>query len=153
MRGAWEGDEEIVLIMPSSIKKKNYRIYFDFGEYGTQPINNTRNVDTKTISFRTPRCPLLPGNNDVIVSIVVQENQSPINTIQFCYMTRMLFKSLFVCFLSSFLLAIRTILNLCPRCQENGMNNSMSNKRRWQCDNGVHNVLSGFEKLSIGQVS
>jgi hypothetical protein len=76
--------------MPNPIKKKEYTIYFDFGEHGTQSINDTRNIDTKTILFRTPRCPLLPGNEDIKALIVIQENPSTINTMEFCYVTRMI---------------------------------------------------------------
>jgi hypothetical protein len=77
--------------MPNSIKKKDYRIYFDFGEHGAQSISDIRNIDTKTILFRTPRCPLLPGNEDVRALIIIQESQSPISTMEFCYITRVLF--------------------------------------------------------------
>jgi hypothetical protein len=55
--------------------------------------------------------------------------------------------------LFSFVLAIKTIIKLCPRCQENGINNSMRNKRKCEYDTVVDSILPDIEKLSIGQVS
>jgi len=137
--------------MPNPIKKKEYTIYFDFGEHGVQSINDIRNIDTKTILFRTPLCPLLPGNEDIKALIIIQENQSILTAIQFHYVTRMLFyenQSIDV-FL---VLAIKTIIHVCPRCREYGMNNPASNKRRWQLDN-AESLVSKMNQLSIEQVS
>jgi hypothetical protein len=66
-----------------------YSITFDFGQYGHQVITEVANIDTKTISFRTPSCPILPGDQNFKISIRIQENNSVFSPIDFWYMTRM----------------------------------------------------------------
>jgi hypothetical protein len=53
--------------------------------------------------------------------------------------------------------ALKTTINICPRCQGNGMNNYLSNKRRCAFD-GVFEIDSGdtltsqMDRLSIEPV-
>ena len=68
-----------------------YKITFDFGQYGQQIINDTPCVDTKTISFRTPMCPILVGDEDLKVLFQIHENNILIQQIEFVYLTRMKF--------------------------------------------------------------
>ncbi len=66
-----------------------YSISFNFGQYGQQSVNEISHVDTKTILFRTPACPILPGDGNVKISIIIQENSSIFAPIDFYYVTRM----------------------------------------------------------------
>lgn len=65
-----------------------YHIDFDFGEAGVQTVNDIIVVDTKTLLFVTPACPMLPGDENAKVSIIITENNFALNPIDFCYITR-----------------------------------------------------------------
>jgi len=69
-----------------------YNISFDFGPYGQQSAHEITPIDRKTILFRTPSCPFLPGDENVKVSIIITENNSVFHPIDFYYITRMSFQ-------------------------------------------------------------
>jgi hypothetical protein len=64
-------------------------IICDFGRYGQRTVNEIAHIDTKTFSFRTPPYPILPGDQNIKISIRIQENNSVFSPIDFWYMTRM----------------------------------------------------------------
>ncbi len=69
-----------------------YTILFDFGQYGQRPAHEITPIDRKTILFRTPTCPLLPGDENLTVSVFITENNSSFHPIDFYYLTRMPFQ-------------------------------------------------------------
>ncbi len=68
-----------------------YKISFGFGRYGQQVINDINYIDTKTILFRTPACPVPQGDQKLPVFINVHENNILIQQIEFIYLTCMEF--------------------------------------------------------------
>jgi len=68
-----------------------YNISFDFGRYGQLPAHEITPIDRKTILFRTPSCPWLPGDENFKASIIITENNSVFHPIDFYYITRMPF--------------------------------------------------------------
>jgi hypothetical protein len=69
-----------------------YNISFDFGRYGQLPAHEITPIDRKTILFRTPSCPWLPGDDNFKASIFISENNSAFQPIDFYYITRMSFQ-------------------------------------------------------------
>ncbi|CAF1155658.1 unnamed protein product [Rotaria sordida] len=88
-KGDWQGDDEVLIIMSKPIKGKKYTICFDFGLFGEQIVNEITHIDTKTILFRTPPCPILPGDKNFQVSVIIKENNLLLSSIDFYYVTRM----------------------------------------------------------------
>ena len=137
-----------------------YNIYFDFGEYGQHSVSGIEQIDTKALLFRTPLCPLLPGDEDIKVSVIIQENDSVFSPIDFHYMARMEreistnFDQYLSCF---FILAIKIMINPCSHCQKNMNYHRINNKRQreydeyFENDNGENLILS-MKQLSIEKV-
>ncbi len=83
-----------------------YNISFDFGRYGQLPAHEITPIDRKTILFRTPSCPWLPGDENLKVSIIITENNSVFYPIDFNYITRMSFQKQERKFINIYLLRI-----------------------------------------------
>ncbi|CAF1037725.1 unnamed protein product [Rotaria sordida] len=138
-KGDWQGDEEVLIIMSKPIKGKKYTICFDFGLFGEQIVNEITHIDTKIILFRTPPCPILPGDKNFQVSVIIKENNLLLSSIDFYYVTPM-----------------KPTINLCRRCQSNINDNRRSNKRRCEYDEYIEtdngeSLISHMKQLSIEQ--
>lgn len=66
-----------------------YKIYFDFGSYGRQVVQDIEYIDRKTILFRTPSCLSLPSDENFTAMILIEENNRNIGRIGFNYIARM----------------------------------------------------------------
>jgi hypothetical protein len=88
-------------------------------------------VDSKTIFFQAPPCPILLAEQDLSVPIIVTQNDLVIARINFLYLARKLLNtSLFLIIPLIVISAIKKAANLCSRCHYEIMNgNYMSNKR------------------------
>ncbi|CAF4529923.1 unnamed protein product [Rotaria sp. Silwood1] len=133
-KGDWQGGDEVLIIMSKPIKRKGYTICFDFELFGTQIVNDITYIDKKVIVFRTPPCPVLPGDENMKVSIVIKENNIVLSSIDFHYVTPM-----------------KTTIQLCAQCQSYINDNRTSNKRRYErveFDSG-QSLVSQMKQLSI----
>ncbi|CAF3953028.1 unnamed protein product, partial [Rotaria sordida] len=138
-KGDWQGDDEVLIIMSKPIKGKKYTICFDFGLFGEQIVNEITHIDTKTILFRTPPCPILPGDKNFQVSVIIKENNLLLSSIDFYYVTPM-----------------KPTINLCRRCQSNINDNRRSNKRICEYNEYIEtdsgeSLISHMKQLSIEQ--
>ncbi|CAF3351755.1 unnamed protein product [Rotaria sp. Silwood1] len=133
-KGDWQGGDEVLIIMSKPIKRKGCTICFDFELFGTQIVNDITYIDKKVIVFRTPPCPVLPGDENMKVSIVIKENNIVLSSIDFYYVTPM-----------------KATIQLCAQCQSYMNDNRISNKRRYErveFDSGQR-LVSQMEQLSI----
>ncbi|CAF2241671.1 unnamed protein product [Rotaria magnacalcarata] len=136
-KGDWKGGDEVVIIMPKPTKRKVYNICFDFGSYGQQTVKEIECIDTKTLAFRTPSCPILPDDENIKASIIIRENNSTLYSTDFYYLT-----------------PTKVGLNLCSHCQSRQWDDRMNNKRKceykesFENDDG-HSLLLQMEKLSV----
>ncbi|CAF0725561.1 unnamed protein product [Rotaria sp. Silwood1] len=135
-KGDWQGGDEVLIIMSKPIKRKDYTICFDFDLFGTQIINEITHIDTKIILFRTPPCPILPGDENMKVSVVIKKNNIVLSSTDFYYVTPM-----------------KATIQLCAQCQSYMNDNRISNKRRYErveFDSG-QSLVSQMQHLSIGE--
>ncbi|CAF4968660.1 unnamed protein product, partial [Rotaria sp. Silwood1] len=135
-KGDWQGGDEVLIIMSKPIKRKDYTICFDFDLFGTQIINEITHIDTKIILFRTPPCPILPGDENMKVSVVIKKNNIVLSSTEFYYVTPM-----------------KATIQLCAQCQSYMNDNRISNKRRYErveFDSG-QSLVSQMQHLSIGE--
>lgn len=105
-KGAWGGGDEILMVIPkldrrkSKVKEFNmntnrwrrnilvFSIYFDYGAMGKSSDFKVLLVDSRTIFFRTPACPLLAVSQNLIVPIVVIQNDVVIAKVDYIYLAR-----------------------------------------------------------------
>ncbi|CAF4117448.1 unnamed protein product, partial [Rotaria magnacalcarata] len=136
-KGDWAGGDEVVIIMSEPIKRKVNYVFFDFGPYGQQVINEILHNDTKTISFRTPPCPMLPVDESVKATVTITVNNLTICSINFEYVP-----------------PTRIMFNVCPRCRGALWNEPLDStgyrleEEDFEFESG-ENLLSKMKKLSI----
>jgi hypothetical protein len=65
-----------------------FNIYFDYGLMGRLSDIKVSFVDSKTIFFQTPPCPILLAEENISVPIVVTQNDLVIAQINFVYLAR-----------------------------------------------------------------
>jgi hypothetical protein len=68
-----------------------FNIYFDYGSMGQWNDIKISFVDTKTIFFVTPPCPMLVAEQNLTVPLIVTQNDLIIARIDFVYLTRKYF--------------------------------------------------------------
>ncbi|CAF3920202.1 unnamed protein product [Rotaria sordida] len=128
-KGDWYGGDEILMTLPKLDKRKVFSIFFDYGSMGKIAAIKLTFVDSKTIFFQTPPCPMLMAERNLTVQIIVIQNDLIIACIDFIYLTPM-----------------KTTLTICSHCQYDMMdNNHMSNKRRYSIFD--HTEHDGGESL------
>lgn len=65
-----------------------FSIYFDYGTMGKYHDIKVTLVDSRTIFFQSPPCPLLADSKNYAVPIVVIQNDLIIAQIDYVYLTR-----------------------------------------------------------------
>jgi hypothetical protein len=71
-----------------TVKILVFNIYFDYGSMGQLNDIRISFVDSKTICFQTPPCPMLVAEQNLTVPLIVTQNDLIIARIDFVYLTR-----------------------------------------------------------------
>lgn len=104
-KGAWAGGDEILMVIPKLDRRKGkktkrgissrftenilvFNIYFDYGSMGKFNDIQVSSVDSRTIFFQTPSCPLIAAGQNLVVPIVVTQNDLIIAQIDYIYLAR-----------------------------------------------------------------
>ncbi|CAF2375946.1 unnamed protein product [Rotaria sp. Silwood2] len=85
--GDWQGGEEIIMVVPKIDKRKSFFVRFVHPFIDPKSTINFEFLDTKTILFHTPPCPipLTRDNPSVSIPIVVTQNDLEIARVNFVY--------------------------------------------------------------------
>ncbi|CAF0725571.1 unnamed protein product [Rotaria sp. Silwood1] len=85
--GDAQGGEEIIMVVPKIDKRKSFTVRFVHPLIDSRSCTNLEFLDTKTILFYTPACPvpLTRDNPTISIPIVVTQNNLEIARVDFVY--------------------------------------------------------------------